>query len=283
MLGKYNDALNDFSFFLKMKDINNENKIYAYEYIGLSYLRLDSVSCSNEYLEKIFKLDSLSIYGLYLKAAIYSNENNSKKAIECYNEIISRDSNSVNIFLYRGSEYYEIDSFNLAIIDLKKYNNISGSSLFVNNELGYTFQALKKYDVAISYFKSCLKYEPNSSEIYNDISWTYFLDRKYQEGLIYANKAILSDNRNENAFDTRGCIYFKLGKYKEAIQDFNITLSIDSLLSNSHYFRALSFFKTHEFSLGCKDLNTLILDKNYEIIEGEKLVEILIAENCRNN
>ena len=102
-------------------------------------------------------------------------------------------------------------------------------------------------------------------------------------GAFKFNSWVIFSANKSNAFNTRGCIYFILGKYKEAIQDYNITLSIDSLLSNSHHFRALSFFKTHLFSLGCKDLNNLILDKNYEIIEGEKLVEILIAENCRNN
>ncbi len=286
-LAKHAESIREWKSMLKMPAITRKDSLQAYSMLGFCYLRLDTLSRSRTYADQLFLIDSLSDSYLYLKAAIASNEDNEKQAIEYYTTIITQDSTDAHAFLCRGTTLNSIGQYEPAVKDLKKCLSMSKDNDYqANYQLAKSFNGLKKYDIAIACYMKCLKVDPKSSEIYNSIAWTCVKAKKYPEGLSYVNKSLMYGPENENAFDTRGTLYYKLGKCDAAIKDFDTALSIDPEYSNSYYFRACCFMKKHEAAKACLDLErlqSLQKVKPYLLLEGERPVEKLVVESCSNS
>lgn len=283
-LAKHRESIREWKSMLKIPGITREDSLEAYSMLGFSYLRLDSLPRSICYADNLFKIAPLSDSYLYLKAAVYNNQDSIQKARDCYSAIIKLDSTDAHAYYCRGNSLNSLEFYNLAIKDLKKSLSMSENDLYSGNyQLGYSYSGLKKYDIAIIYYNKCLKIKPGSSDVHNQIAWMYFLSKNYQEGLIHADKALKCDDKNSNAYDTRGAILYRLGKYDRAIKDFESALEIDSLCSNSYYFRALCYIKKHEKVKACSDLETVQKHKDYKILAGERPIEILVEEICCNS
>lgn len=286
-LAKHAESTREWKSILKMPGIARKDSLQAYSMLGFCYLRLDTLSRAGAYANQLFLMDSLSDSYLYLKAAIASNEDNEQQAVAYYTTIIRQDSTDAHAFLCRGTTLNSLGLYAPAMKDLKKSLDMSKDCYYkANYQLAESCNGLKKYDMAIAYYTKCLKVEPKSSEIYNSMAWICVKAKKYPEGLAYVNKSLVYDPKNENAYDTRGTLYYRLGKYDDAINDFDSTLKIDSEYSNSYYFRAWCFIKKSNGAKACEDLKSLQglqKTKPYKLLDGERPVEELIHENCRNN
>lgn len=283
-LKKYAETVKELNLFLKMPAIGRNDTMMAYNMIGFCYVRLDSLSHAMYYADKLYRMDSLADSYLYLRAAIYTNQDNLQKAANCYSLIIKQDSTDSHAFYCRGNTLNSIGAYKAAINDLEKSARMSKQDInSIHYQLGQSYEGLKKYDVAISYYLKCIKANPRSSEFYNQIAWMYFLSKKWEEGLVYVDKALKLDANNSNAYDTRGAIRYKLGKNDEAITDFDAALAIDPGSSNSYYFRARCFLKKKDYAKACADLESLkSLQKTtfYKLPAGESPPEKLLLENC---
>lgn len=281
------ESIREWKSILKMPQITRKDSLQVYNMLGFCYLQLDTLSRAAIYANQLFLMDSLSDSYLYLKAAIASDEDNDEQAVAYYTTIIRQDSTDAQAFLYRGTSLNSLGRYAPAMKDLKKSLAMSKDSYYdANYQLAESCDGLKNYDMAIAYYTKCLKVEPKSSEIYNSMAWICVKAKKYPEGLSYVTKSLVYDPENENAYDTRGTLYYKLGKYDDAIKDFDSTLKMDPEYSNSYYFRAWCFIKKSNGAKACEDLKRLQdlqKAKPYKLLDGERPVEELIHENCRNN
>jgi len=182
--------------------------------------------------------------------------NNTIITVDRYQTIIKNELSSlIKHYNELGNLYEKQEKFMNAIVEC--YIHIikfEPSNYVVLNQIGFCYFKLKKFELAIEYFKKVIEIQEFDS-VYRNIGNAYlnlcgykngdFIFYDYKNALKYY---LLAYKLNENCEETNrglGTIYYSLGEYKKSIESFSKTSMEDkkNLLNMSFSYLASQNFK----------------------------------------
>jgi len=153
-----------------------------------------------------------------------------------------------------GEEYYKRGDYTSALKELLKSESLYPDDAFLQNDLGLTFKAKKRLDLAVKHFKKALEIKPdyapaknNLGTVYLDkkewdtaikyfkevsenmlyatphiamanLGWAYYNKKEYTLSETYYLKALDLDPKFINALRGLGLTYIALGRIDEAVE-----------------------------------------------------------------
>ncbi len=187
----------------------------AYYQAGWCCNELEKFEEAVDYLKKYipssneFKRDKSNELGFS-----FLNLQNSKDAIEQYNQTLSLFPDNGIALRGLGNVYYEIN---------------------------------EDHDQAISYFEKALKAdEENSRPIYYKLGWLYNDKERYDDAINILLKAIEYDSEDSGYREELGYAYYMKEEYEFAFTQLNKALSLDESSNLAYYYKGLCFVATNK-------------------------------------
>ena len=116
------------------------------------------------------------------------------------------------IYSLRGRNYYEKDSFALAMIDYEKTVELNPKYALYQELIGDFYLETKEYDKAIEYYNKAILIDQNKTTVYEYRAYAEEMKEDFYAALFDMNEAIKLDPEN-------GHYYLKRGEYKLKIND----------------------------------------------------------------
>ena len=129
----------------------------------------------------------------HLRAVLFRAEKDYPKAIDHFNESISR----------RPGDYEALTN------------------------RGMTYMDMGRIDEAYNDFKTALLYKPDEYSALDNVGVVLAMKGHYDSSLVYLNKAIAVNKEYYSPYRNRGLTYLKLNRLPEAISDFNKYLQFE--------------------------------------------------------
>ncbi len=166
------------------------------------------------------------------RGAIALKNGNYDEAIAEYTKLIEVAPNQATGYFWRGTCYYDIHQYDLAIKDLTTAIELRDSSL----DLEYNFRGLAlfakgDYDSAISDFSKSIEINPNPL-CYNHRGLAYHAKKYYELAIEDFSTAIGIAPRDERLYNNRADTYIEMGQISLAIADLRKTIELSLSYDN---------------------------------------------------
>ena len=148
-----------------------------------------------------------------IEAEKYELNQDYKKAINCYYEILKYNKNDLNTLNKIGTCFFNLGNYEMAIKTFEKILPLLNQpipDLLAN--IGFCYGKIKDYDSSIKYYIKANKIKPNINN-YKILGDLYFYIKKYDESIKCYNKA--DENNNNHIVLYNKCFpYLAQKKYK---------------------------------------------------------------------
>ncbi len=195
-----------------------------------------------------------------------SNQNLSKKAIECYLTAYSIDTSYYYAFFNIGNIYFDKRAYDSAIIYFTKKIELSPEDKYSWFNIGLCHKLQSNYHTAIAYYEKSIKIAPEYLRPYKSVEDIYRNKlNDYNKALFYIKKAIELEPDNAENYKYLGINYLKVGQNKNAIEAYLNAYNFDTTYSNA-------FFKIGNiyFSQQAYDTAIIYFSKGIEIFPNDE-------------
>jgi len=187
----------------------------SYNYRGMAYLYSDKLQEAQKDLESSFKLDSAD-YRIYTSLARFCYLiGQMGKALEFYNESLTRKSDNYDLYSERASVKAMLEMYNEAIVDanvaVKHLPNEYNSYL----NRGYVYLRMGNYDEAINDLTASLKMK-KSQKGFGNRGTAYALSKKYNLALSDFDKSLEYNPNDPTVLYQKGEVLLSLGQKEKA-------------------------------------------------------------------
>jgi tetratricopeptide (TPR) repeat protein len=241
----------------------------------------------------------------------FFENNDVKKALDCFNVIIEQDKTSDYAFLGRGlcnhallnieasiadfTQSVELNPkchegfFNRGCIYLGKNEYVKANSDFKNAIdvygenidyfLNYVYAniQLKNHDVVIEYSLKLLEFDPTNLYAMEYLSHAMHETGEYEKSIEYSKKLSRKEPDNPDPYNNIGFSLLQMGKYKDAIKYFNTAIKLDPEFAYPYDNRGYCKYKLGQVEEGLNDIwHSLKLDPSNSF--AFKYIGIIYAE-----
>lgn len=187
-------------------------------------------------------------------------ETNNFNKIEYYNRALLADPSSIDTYFNRGAVFAEVEEYEKALADFKKYIEYRPDDPEGYNNKGYCEMMLERYQDAILDFGESLKFSnPNPNFVYNNRGWSYALSGRYKEAINDFDLALKIDPTLTEALFRKGWCLQQLGNHADAVLIFDqyIVKKPDDM--SSWYYRGMSKAELGRHKEAILDFNKILL------------------------
>ena len=157
----------------------------------------------------------------------YLDKGDYDRAIQDYNQAISRDPKLAHALAARGDAYLEKREYDKAIQDYNQAISRDPKDVHALAGRGQAYRDTGDYDRAIQDFNETLRLAPQAALTFNARGVAYFAKRDYDRALQDLNEAIRLRPKLQRAFRNRGIANMYAGHFTEAQQDFSQYFQMD--------------------------------------------------------
>ena len=200
------------------------------------------------------------------------NNKNYEKAINCFNEIIDKFSNSIGnaklseTYYMRGISYAQEYYIDEALEDFNKAEKLGFDKSKIYCGRGIAYAHIGENNKAIANFNKAIELNGSYEEAYCRKGIAYFFDLKFDEAIINFNKAIELNKYYDKAYYYRGVIFCQKREYDKAIKDFDKAIELDNKYILAYNDRGLVYYNKNEYGKAIEDFNTAIeLDDEFAL------------------
>ena len=164
--GEHQEAINNY---LKCIEINDKDKIFYYN-LGLSYLEINNLEQSLDYLNKSFELDNSFIPGLLKSGEVLLKLKRYDESILVFDKILNneKENNNKLALLRKGDALFMKQSFEEALKNYEKVLALDEENEEALIGAGICKRKLMEIDEAINYYDKALEMNyDNVNIIYN--------------------------------------------------------------------------------------------------------------------
>lgn len=201
----------------------------------------------------------------YFNDGLYAyNNKDYEKAINCFNEIIDKFSNSIGnaklseIYYMRGICYAQEYSIEEALADFNEAEKLGFDKDKIYCGMGIAYAHCGKNKAAINNFSKAIELNGSYEEAYCRKGIAYFFDLKFDEAIINFNKAIELNKYYDKAYYYRGVIFCQKREYDKAIKDFDKAIELDNKYILAYNDRGLVYYNKNEYGKAIEDFNKAI-------------------------
>ncbi len=232
-LYKYRLYASEAAYFIAQLEASRENyaeaetwfkRVKQGRYTFEAYLGLAIVYSQQEKFDQAFKLLDHSQAGnskqsleiLQIKAEVYAQAKNYKKAYEIYTQALTIAPNNHDLLYGRAMLAEKFDRIDLLEKDLHAILAENPKDNQALNALGYTLaDRTDRYQEALQYIERALKIDPEDIATLDSMGWVLHKLGRNEEALSYLKKAYDKDNDPEIAAHY-GEVLWVLGKTEQA-------------------------------------------------------------------
>ena len=199
----------------------------------------------------------------YFNDGLYAyNNKDYEKAINCFNEIINKFSNSIGnaklseIYYMRGICYAQEYSIDEALEDFNEAEKLGfdKSKIYCGRGIAYAHDG--KNGEAASNFTKAIELNGSYEEAYCRRGIAYTFMAKSDEAIADFNKSIELKSNYEKLYYYRGIAFCQKGEYDKALKDFDTIIKLDSDFKLIHINRAFAYYHCHKGHKGKSDNKT---------------------------
>jgi len=175
------------------------------------------------------------------------------KALDYSNKAIELNSKNSNYYRVRGTTYFHLKKYDLALNDHNEAIKIDSTNSLAWMGIAIVYENTNQFELAEKNYFKALEYDKNSFVIHFNLGLLYDKWGNFEQSLKYYNEAIQIESNDSDAYINRGSIKLRNKMYEEAIKDFNMAISIDSLCKMSYNNRGLCEFYLKEYKSAITD------------------------------
>ena len=147
---------------------------------------------------------------LMYKAKLYNEAKNA------FTKVLSINDKIPEVYLYLGKIYEETGSPSLALINLKKTNELKpGVDVLIH--IGYMYSQKNEFDEAAKYFDMAIKDEPGNPQPYFFKGLLFSQEQNFKEAELYIKRAIKLNDKNDTYHFYLATVLEKQNKLEETI------------------------------------------------------------------
>ena len=233
----------------------------------------------------------INVYSEINEGVFSFSKGNHEKALEIFNSVISKGYEVSKSYSNRGSVYFEMKEYNLALIDYTKAIKLDSLQPDYWYNRGLLHQEINNIDLAVLDYSRALQINPshffsafklgnyyafvnqndqmafnvlnaylNNSNSKKEDAGIYFIrgvilnrNEKSEQSVKDFDSAIALDSTNSDYFYNRGLAHFKIKNYSRAIRDYTIALRLNPFDGRINYNRALVYSSQKEFDKAISD------------------------------
>jgi len=160
----------------------------------------------------------------------YLKLQDSKNAIEQYNQTLSLFPDNPVALRGLGNVYYEIDeNYEEAILNFEKALKIDEEgSRGIYYKLGWLYNDMERYDDAISILVKAVEYDSENSGNREELGFAYYMKEEYEFAITQLNKAISLDENSELGYYYKGLCFVATNKKGDAMSMYYKLKELDS-------------------------------------------------------
>ena len=165
-------------------------------------------------------------YPLLCRAETYVLEKEYRKAILDATDAIKLDNDGAYAFALRGSAYFELGIYDLAISDLNRSLVRRQDTFLAHYELARVHTRLKQFDIAIEEYIKAIRLNPNA-HCFHALGLAYAQKGENESAIECFSAAIEKNPSLDSVHYERGIVHMELGHFDEAIVDLTESLNRD--------------------------------------------------------
>jgi tetratricopeptide (TPR) repeat protein len=192
-LEKFEDAVD---YLKKYNPVSKDDKRDKYNELGFSYLKLQD----------------------------------SKNALEQYNQTLSLFPDNPVALRGLGNVYYEIEEdYEQAITNFERAMQVDEEgSKNIYYKLGWLYNDVERYDDAIKILLKAIDYDSEDSGSRVELGYAYYMKEEYEFALTQLNKAITLDEESELGYYYKGLCFVATNKKGDAMSMYYRLKELDS-------------------------------------------------------
>jgi tetratricopeptide (TPR) repeat protein len=192
-LEKFEDAVD---YLKKYNPVSKDDKRDKYNELGFSYLKLQD----------------------------------SKNALEQYNQTLSLFPDNPVALRGLGNVYYEIEEdYEQAITNFERAMQVDEEgSKNIYYKLGWLYNDMERYDDAIKILLKAIDYDSEDSGSRVELGYAYYMKEEYEFALTQLNKAITLDEESELGYYYKGLCFVATNKKGDAMSMYYRLKELDS-------------------------------------------------------
>ncbi len=175
-----------------------------------------------KHLQKVLEANPSDPQVHYDLSIVYRAKGMNDKALRHLKEAIRLKPHYPEAFNALGSLYLDMKQYDKAIKWLEKaatdiYYKTPHYAYF---NLGRTYEALKKYDLAKENYMRAVEIAPKFSRAYFRLGAIAEMEGNLKQARLYYEKALLYNSQNPEYYYNLGRVYFAMKEYKKAAESF---------------------------------------------------------------
>lgn len=147
-----------------------------------------------------------------------------------------------------GTAYLSLQNSKGAIEQFNQTLSISPTDGIALRGIGNTYYEIEEdHDSAITYYEKAIKAdEENSKPVYYKLAWLYNDAERYDDAVNILQKAIQYDSEDSGLREELGFAYYMKEEYEFAITQLNKAISLDAESKLGYYYKGLCFVATNK-------------------------------------
>ena len=162
------------------------------------------------------------------KALKLHKNNEIKKALKIYLELLNDQKDDSKLLYLIGTAYIQINQFELAIEFLKKSISIDKNNLGTLNNLGGALQELNKFEDAIIIYEKLLQVKPDHLQAQNNIAICLSNLKKFDDSIKIYNNLITNNPNDYVAYNNLGNVFKEMNNDENAIKSYLKAIELKS-------------------------------------------------------
>ena len=183
-------------------------------------------------------------YGMDFYGSSFENsidESYHNEDIQKYTEQIKKNPNNASVYYNRGTVYFVLEKYHLAIKDFDKAIQLNPNYLKAYYDRGSSYGNLGQYEKTVQDLSKVIQLDTNFAFAYYNRGVAYSNLGQYEQAIKDFNKAIEIIPIYYNAYYDRGNVYCQLKQYDKAIQDFNKTIKLNPNYTDAYNNRGIAY------------------------------------------
>ena len=181
---------------------------------------------------------------------------------------------------YRANVLIELDSLNMAVVDMNKLIALNKYKAEVYNKRGLIYQNQNKWDLAFDDFNNSIKCDSSLFKPYCNLGLLYEDKKDYKKSIIFYTKAIEKNRYESTIYFNRGVAYLYLKKSSLSVADFNTAIKINPKDGSYYLNRGIAYFYLNNFQNAREDWNKAYL---FGITEAKDYLDKYCKPNSDEN
>ncbi|HEY9049075.1 MAG TPA: tetratricopeptide repeat protein [Ohtaekwangia sp.] len=180
------------------------------------------------------------------------------EAIGYLDKLLESNADNEQALLLRSQANYALKKYDLVIQDCEKILQINNTIITDDDftaiwNLGVTYNSMRQFEKARSYFDKALKMQPENIRLYDNIGYSYVEEKNYTMALKQFQKMVSLNSRSDKGFYEIGKVYYLKKEYKKAIEAFNKAIELNPSYGIAYQNRGSAKLELKDMEGCCRD------------------------------